>query len=274
MSHYDEWQALAARIRGLSKTGELHMISYAAKASDHFGRYKYLGRKAQDVVQGLQDFKERFKPALSVNAVAAIENFLGDAGSAIVHPQGGELTVEGVFKAIVVLTDFEAELSYLLSDRQQLIRSRAELALAHVQQLLVADEDARAKWSKAFHAKGEKNKKGETECEKLGGLHFLWHGILGFKINAAGGKTDLVLNDVISDSVAGAALGLVLTEWKVADKRNAETRLEEARRQTKCYKAGILSATELAGYRYLIVVTEKRCLCRATVKRMVLCIGM
>jgi hypothetical protein len=252
MSHYDEWQALAARIRGLSRAGELHMAAYAAKSSDSFGRYKYLGRKSQEVVVALQDFKEKFNPALSANAVAAIETFLQDAGNALLQPSpGGDLRLEQVHKAIVVLTDFEAELAYLLSDRQQLIRSRAELALAHLQRLLAVDDDLGKKWTKAF-------KQGETQCEKLGGLHCLWHGILGFKINAAGARTDLVLNDVISDSVAGAALGLVLTEWKVANEQNAETRLEEARRQTKLYKAGVLGAMELIGYRYLVVVTAKQ----------------
>lgn len=76
----------------------------------------------------------------------------------------------------------------------------------------------------------------------------MWHGILGFKIDAAGARTDLVLNDTISDSVAGAALRLVLTEWKVADETNAESRLEEARTQTRLYKGGALAATELAGF--------------------------
>jgi hypothetical protein len=42
--------ALAARIRGLAKAGELHMAAYAAKSSDSFGRYKYLGQKAREVV--------------------------------------------------------------------------------------------------------------------------------------------------------------------------------------------------------------------------------
>jgi hypothetical protein len=44
-------------------------------------------------------------------------------------------------------------------------------------------------------------------------------------------KDDLVLHDTLVESVAASVLGLVLTEWKLGDEKNAEARLAEASKQ-------------------------------------------
>jgi hypothetical protein len=118
---------------------------------------------------------------------------------------------ERVWAALVSLVAFETEMSFLLSDVQASIRSRSERAFSHLQRSIVVDESIRARWLKAF-------KEGEVACEKLGAVHLLLHGIWAFKVDAAGARTDLVLEEPAGDvaAVQRYADGLVLTEWKKA----------------------------------------------------------
>lgn len=77
---------------------------------------------------------------------------------------------------------------------------------------------------------------------------------------SVGGRTDLVFQEPVNtDKAARASEGLVLREWKVA-KNDAEISkaFEEARAQADIYAGGVLSGLELAGYRYLVIVTEKQ----------------
>ena len=98
--------------------------------------------------------------------------------------------------------------------------------------------------------------RGETACEKLGAVHLLWHGIFAFKINALGAQTDLVYSEPIDASITQRGIeGLVLTEWKVADAKNATDRFAQARQQAERYRKGPLIGTELTGYRYAIAVS-------------------
>jgi hypothetical protein len=149
-------------------------------------------------------------------------------------------------------TAFEAEMSFLLADAQEIIRARSERAFLHLQRLLAVDADARSKWKAAFEAE-----RGEEACEKLGAVHLLWHAIFAFKVDATGARSDLVFSEPVdvSTAVQRGIEGFVLTEWKVADNRNATRRFEEARRQAELYQKGPLVGTELATYRYAVVVS-------------------
>jgi hypothetical protein len=54
------------------------------------------------------------------------------------------------------------------------------------------------------------------------------------------------------------AEGLVLTEWKRASvDSESDRRFEEARSQARRYAEGPLAATELRGYRYVVVVSRR-----------------
>jgi hypothetical protein len=80
-------------------------------------------------------------------------------------------------------------MTYLLADTQERIRSRAELAFAHLQNLIYVDGNTQSVWHDAFKA-------GETACERLGKVHLLLHGILGFKVDGqTGGRTDLMFQE-------------------------------------------------------------------------------
>jgi len=154
--------------------------------------------------------------------------------------------------AVVLLTSFESEMTYLMADGQAAIRSRTERAFTHLQRLIVADASTRDKWIEALES-------GETECEKRGAVHMLAHGIWAFKVHAAGGRTDLVFQEPLNDfgAVRRAAEGLVLTEWKICRaKDNPATKFEEARAQAQLYSTGALAGVELTSFRYAVVVSE------------------
>ena len=117
-----------------------------------------------------------------------------------------------------------------------------------------ADSAFRAKWQTAFD-------EGEVECEKLGAVHLLLHGIWAFKVNAAGARTDLVYQEPAEDLTDEQqyADGLVLTEWKKsANKNDAEERFRQARSQAQHYARGVLAGSELTGYRYAVVVSRQQ----------------
>lgn len=120
----------------------------------------------------------------------------------------------------------------------------------HLQRLLVVDDGLREKWITAFNRR-------ETECEKLGAVHLLWHGIFAFKAAGTAGATDLVFNEPIEDAnIRRGTEGLVLTEWKLGDTTNSAGRFGEARRQAQLYESTVLAGLELRRYRYAIVVTH------------------
>jgi hypothetical protein len=150
---------------------------------------------------------------------------------------------------------------FLSSFRPAGMRARSERAFAHLQRSIVADTAFREKWQSAF-------KEGEVACERLGGAHLLLHGIYAFKINAEGERTDLVFRDLAGDLADEQryADGLVLTEWKVAvSDVEAAKQFVAARTQAGRYAKGALGGSELAGYRYLIVVSNEPVQIRADI---------
>jgi hypothetical protein len=121
----------------------------------------------------------------------------------------------------------------------------------HLQRSLIVDEGLRSRWLAAYKA-------GEVACEGLGSVHLLAHGIYAFKIDAKGARTDLIFNEPPEPFLERRGLeGMVLTEWKVADDKNAPARFKEARTQTELYKEGALAGSELKAYRYLVAVSLK-----------------
>jgi hypothetical protein len=151
----------------------------------------------------------------------------------------------------IFIGGLESEVSFLLTDRQEVLRARSERGFLHLQRLLAVDRDIRAKWIAGY-------KRGETACEGLGAVHLLLHGIYAFKVDAKGARTDLVFNEPVDPlSDPKAVEGLVLTEWKLADAKNAIARFTEARKQTEIYGRDPLAANELRAYRYLVAVSLK-----------------
>jgi len=238
------------------QAGQLHAQYLAVRSSDPYGRGRRLHEQSQGILTALQSFRAAFDKSLPPSALAAIDGFVATHGSLITRPATGtaDELQERVWAALVLLAAFETEMSFLLSDVQESVRARSERAFSHLQRSLVVDATLRDNWLKAFDA-------GEVECEKLGAVHLLLHGIWAFKVDAAGARTDLVFQEPVVDLAAAqrSADGLVLTEWKKAGpKDNPRQRFEEARAQARRYAQGALAGIELTGSRYLVVVSRRQ----------------
>jgi hypothetical protein len=251
--HIEAWRAIADRIRGLAEATELHK-SYP---QDSFGRVRGLRVHVEGVLSGLRAFRDRFRPALPAEALAAINEVLEQVGKLLPMAAGGhagpELRDEAVFSSIFHLSIFANLMTAALADVQLPLRALTDRAFQHLQRLIVVDDEVRKKWQSAFAG-------GEVECEKFGAVHLLGHGIWAFKINASGGRTDLVYQEPAGTLIREQqfAEGFVLTEWKVVKSpAEVEAKCREAREQTKLYTSGVLGGTELTGYRYIVVASDK-----------------
>jgi hypothetical protein len=251
LTNSDDWIGLSARIRGLLQASHL-AAEILTKNSDALPGMIELGKHASAVLNDLVTFGASLD-ASAERASRAIEKLKETAGPLFFD--SGDRTQETrlihIRSGLVMIAAAEAEIGYLLRDRQSAIRSRSERAFEHLQRLIVVDASVRHQWAQAFEI-------GEIECEKLGAVHLLGHGIWAFKVNATGGRTDLVYQEPLTDigSVKRSADGLVLTEWKKLKRReNPISCYEGAREQASHYATGILAGTELTQYRYAIVVS-------------------
>ena len=255
MTYQDQWKALSSRIRGLMQAGQLHAQFLAIREGDPHGGGKYLGEQSEAVLSALNGFRDRFRQELSPTALASIDKHVASIGGVIGGTgRGPGFNRERVWVALVQLSAFETEMTFILSDVQEVIRARSERAFSHLQRLIVADTAFRDKWNKAFDD-------GEEACEKLGAVHLLWHGIWAFKVGAAGARTDLVFQEPAGDLVDEQRYsdGIVLTEWKKANpKDNAQKRFDQARSQAQRYAQGVLAGSELTAYRYAVVVSRQQ----------------
>lgn len=252
MTYLDQWTALAGRIRGLMQAGQLHAHFLNVRGSDSYGRGRHLRGQCASVLDALEAFRASFQALLPPAATTALENFVKQNAPLVRNPidHHPDLIQESAWAALVMLAALETEISFILSDVQQFVRSRSESAFAHLQRSIVADPEIRSKWQQAFAA-------GEVACEKLGAAHLLLHGIWAFKVNAAGERTDLVFEEPVS---AGAepqyADGLVLTEWKIAKDGDPAEQFRAARLQAHRYAQGSLAGNELTTYRYAVVASS------------------
>jgi hypothetical protein len=254
MIYFDQWKALSSHIRGITGAGKLHAEFLKVRSSDGYGRGKRLAEQIKRFLIVLDSFLTDFRQSLPPAAMVTIEEFKKRNQPLIEDTSGGQDSQQGRLWAVLVnITGFEAEMSFLLSDEQETIRVRSERAFSHLQRLIVVDADARNKWMQAFEV-------GEVACEKLGAAHLLWHGIWAFKVNAAGGRTDLVFQEPINLADARrSADGFVLTEWKKSNTgTDAEKLFGEAREQANRYAQGVLAGSELTSYRYAVIVSHRQ----------------
>jgi hypothetical protein len=224
MADRDHWLSLSRRIRGLTQAGELHARFLSVRSSDSYGRSALLRDQCEAVLIALQSFRDEFQSSLPIAAKTCVESFFANRGGLIRDTSGTpDCREERVWAALVMLGAFETEMEFIMSDMQEVIRSRADRAFEHLQRMIVADSDFKGKWQTAFG-------RNEEACEQLGAAHLLLHGIWAFKANAEGERTDLVYQEPISDfaNLERSAEGLVLTEWKRANgtmiQRDASTR--------------------------------------------------
>jgi hypothetical protein len=242
--------SIEARIRGLVAAAHLHAALLQVRDSDTYRRGGYLGMQALDVLKSIIAFVAQFRGSLPPAAIQAMEMFIGERRGLFEEAGGTPDVKHERNRAVVVfLAGLETQISFLLHDIQPAIKARSELAFAHLARSIAADLDIRRKWQTAYEA-------GERQCEALGAIHLLSHGLFAFKVSAAGAQTDLVYQDALPAQLEYVQ-GLVLTEWKRASKGQIENAFAEARRQAELYVPGPFSDNELLNYRYAVVVFDE-----------------
>lgn len=252
-----EWESLSTCITSLVETGRFLVASAQANRADPFGARKVLVDQAGEIFGLINNFKLKYSSQLPVLAQQRLQMFCDrntykfDAGD-ITRGTSDNLYF-GLQLFIALLASFRTEFTYLLSnEKQALTQSLVDRAFLHLQRSIVADPDFAKKWQKAFC-------RGETACEKLGGLHLLQFGIYGFKAQSNGEQTDLILGRRLrlTAEIERATEALVLTEWKrVSNIKDLSKKIQEAERQAKSYALGSLAGFELALHRYLVMVSS------------------
>jgi hypothetical protein len=162
-----EWEALSARIAGIIESGT---FLFQTRENDAAYSTNVLIENCHAAAEAVLDLR-RHGTALPPRATVAIDRF--DEWwrrtwlDAWLSGSGGFPALQS---CVVLLGSIRAELGHLLADHDAIIRSHVTRSFQHLQRLLIADEEARAKWQHAFQD-------GETSCEQLGGVHLLLHGI-------------------------------------------------------------------------------------------------
>jgi hypothetical protein len=245
----ERWRAIAARILGLTEAANLLAQFMQVHSGEPYKVHQSLGSDCNNVLTDIEAFGDEFRSTLPAAVIHRIDTFAAARGELF---RGAKDDIQIARAALVLLSAIGPEITYLLNDQQEMIRTRAERAFLHLQRLIVADRGARELWqtARSHH---------ETACEKLGATHLLWHGIFGFKVDGvSGGRTDLVMPGRIDlEQAARAAEGLILTEWKTVGPNDFDRKYEDARNQAERYGGGVLGGLELATHRYLVGVSTK-----------------
>jgi len=249
MSWLTEWKAISECIQGTLEAGEFYIRVCNLRSDDPAGvAGKYLIPRAKEIFQSIQEFRNKHKSSLPPSAASCLDNFISMSPN-FLNQKG----FFGVQATLSPLSAFRAEFTYKISDSSILIRRISERAFIHLNRTIAINSNIKEDWNNAFT-------KHETRCEKLGAIHLLGHGIWSFKVNAEGGRTDLVYEEPLSNlnEVEKSAEGLVLTEWKlIKNPIDLNKKIDEAYKQASKYSSGVLAGIELEKYRYLVMVSEK-----------------
>ncbi len=242
------WSAVAARLEAVERMSSIYAGFLGnTNAKTLAGADEAIHVSCIAVWDDMLRFRREFGGVVAA-ADAALDRFTVGNSIDTIRGYGSDFNRTRVL--VLKLIALGAEVSHALHDRSEQIRLASELAFQHLQRLIVVDTELRQKWADAFKA-------GETHCEKIGAAHLLWHGILAFKVDATGGRTNLVYQEPVHEEDLAGVRGLVLTEWKVAH-RNGAHEFGAAEEQAENYATGVLGGLELASHRYLVVVSEKQ----------------
>lgn len=249
MSYLSEWKAISIRIKSYIDTLNALSPLLQVNSGDSFNSKGSMGDQFKVIYSEIDQYAKKFENTMQPQIKEEIETFLSKYQN---HFKTDKTRIAHVQIQLAALASIESSVTFLLSDVKEQVRRNTELAFIHLQRSIMADPEIKVKWKDAFGA-------GEVACEKLGSLHLLQHGIWAFKAHADGGRTDLILGETINsfDEIERTAIGLVLTEWKVAKKDTEIGRMfQTAKKQAQNYASGVLAGIELENYRYLVVVSE------------------
>lgn len=199
----DERFRIEARIAGFQKGCEQYFVK--TDWGDHHGvGNSHLLPQATAIVKSIVDLSTNYSATIPTEVIEAIQKFT--KGNRTLFSGNGIPAVHGISS---ILPAFAAEISYIASNNNQIVKSRVFRSFTHLNRQIVTDAECKEKWRKAFVA-------GETACERMGAVHLLAAGIWAFKAHSEGERTDLVLSGTIdTKDVAKTDSALVLTEWKL-----------------------------------------------------------
>ncbi len=252
MTWKTEWTRICAEITALHEIANLWGSAQTRGQTAIEVMTHIAAKSGQDCLLHLKSFADTFGAGLPEGVGLRIQDLVARWSDGQ-NFRGGD-GLPKVLRLIADLRSSQAAVDYVLADTSVTIRRTSERAFQHLQRSIVADPTVRERWEGAFG-------RGEPACEKLGAAHLLLHGIWAFKVNSTGERTDLVFADTClnPETVESAAEGLVLTEWKVVQRtEDRDRKINEARTQAELYSAGSLASLELAGYRYLVMVSPQR----------------
>jgi hypothetical protein len=256
MSWVLQWQALSRRIGGFLDAAKTFaaLLGELRGSADISGRDEQVNRilipMGRAAFGAVTKFWDDFRDVLPPDATEAMRGYSDQFRS--LSPIGPA----GLIGVAALLAAMRSELDFRLADMEAATVAVVERGFEHLQRTIVVDEQYRQRWEKAFA-------EGEVECEKLGAVHLLWHGIWAFKVDAKGERTDLVLGSPIGEPVAervrASGSRLVLTEWKrVGQGQQLKKEIDQAAKQLRLYSKGSLAGTELQFTRYAVIVSLDR----------------
>ena len=247
-----EWRPISVRLASLLEAWKLSIAAAQVTIEDSYGSVEVLRSETVEIYRLLKKFHASCGSQLPDLVANRLNSFLEQRKALF---ESAPTFVQDRFQrakaALTILAVFHAEFSYLTADPEARGRSLVDRAFAHLQRSIVADEELRAKWKRAFA-------QNETACEKLGAVHLLLHGIWAFKVDAAGERADLVLGQhLVMTEIESSAEALVLTEWKkVKDLPDVTEKARQAYEQARKYSSGSLAGVELSSRRYVFLVSK------------------
>jgi hypothetical protein len=237
------------RIGQLAEHSHRFVESTSAMGSDYHGlSNKMFIPQLQQVHNELRAFLHAHGAKVPSDALTRLEQLLETGFEFYKSPSGPP----GMIALATSLSIIRTEVDPFMQDTETPRIHIAERAFLHLQRLIVADANVRMKWQRAFAD-------GEVECEKLGGVHLLHHGIYAVKSNAVGERTDLVLGTrfALTPKIQRAVDAMALTEWKlVRDPHRRDDAIAQAREQAIRYADGSLAGFEISSVRFLMTVSQ------------------
>ncbi|MBI3074431.1 MAG: hypothetical protein HYY84_20150 [Deltaproteobacteria bacterium] len=253
MTPLDDWAKIRARVEALKETQRIVFGTFSDRRSDDIGAAQnVILPEADAILKAMKEFTAQW--ATSPGSLG-IQDIVGEVARAFAKRSQQNVapsTVPGAAYSTAILVNAAARIDFLLDAVDFRAVPIVERAFAHLQRSLIVDTALRDRWQAAFHS--------ETECEALGAIHLLAHGIWAFKANAEGERTDLLLSGTVGPADARSTGSyLALTEWKVVrDGDDPKKKRGEAREQAQRYAQSALAGLELERTRYLILVSKKQ----------------
>ena len=122
MSYITDWRAVAARITGLVEAGKLYP---AVCGQDSYGGAKSLRAHCARTVDAIEAYRRAHGAALPATALVCLDDAVA-AIRPLTVPSASEVwqtMKEGMGAAMIMLAAFQAEMSFLLSDVQEIGRA-------------------------------------------------------------------------------------------------------------------------------------------------------